>query len=140
LVHDHVNLVEAARIAAALFGSDLRLRRVTPVAAEALRITPADIGRPLAELSIGLLGCDLPRLVAETIGEQSVRYVEVHNDAAQRFALTIRPYRAVDGQTEGAVLTLVDVTLLRGAEAALAAAEQQISALEKNAFMRGGSN
>jgi hypothetical protein len=78
--------------------------------------------------------------VAETIGEQSVRYVEVHNDAAQRFALTIRPYRAVDGQTEGAVLTLVDVTLLRGAEAALAAAEQQISALEKNAFMRGGSN
>jgi hypothetical protein len=38
------------------------------------------------------------------------------------------------------VLTLLDVTALRGVEEALAFAEQQISALEKAAYMRGGSN
>lgn len=140
LIHDHVNLVEAASIAAALFGADLRLRRVTPLAARALRLSATDIGRPLAELSMGFLGCDLAKLVSEAIAAPLPRTVEVLNDTAQRLMLTIRPYHSVDGQTDGAVLTLLDVTALRGAEEALALAEQRICALERAAYMRGGSN
>jgi two-component system, chemotaxis family, CheB/CheR fusion protein len=140
LIHDHLSLVESASIAAALFGPDLHLRRTTAVAAALLRLTPMDIGRPVADLAMGLVDCELAKCMADTIAREAASQVEVGNDAGQRYLLTMRPYRTVDGQADGLVLTIVDVTLLRTAEGALALAEQRIGALERAAFMGGVSN
>jgi two-component system CheB/CheR fusion protein len=140
LIHDHLNLVESASVAAVLFGPELRLRRATPVAAALLRLASTDIGRFVADLPMGLVGCDLAKCMADAIASQSPGRLEVGNDAGQRYAMIVRPYRTVDGQVDGVVLTVSDVTPLRTAEAALARAELRIAALERAAFMGGVSN
>jgi two-component system CheB/CheR fusion protein len=130
LIHDQVHLVEAASIAAALFGPDLRLRRVTALAAGLLQLTPIDIGRPLSELRLGLQGCDLSELMTGVLSELSERRSEVSLHGVRHYTLELRPYRSVEGAVDGVVMTLSDVTLLRTAEDALRRAQQRISSLE----------
>jgi hypothetical protein len=89
---------------------------------------------------MGLVDCDLAKCIADTIAAQSPRHLEVGNDTAQRYAVSIRPYLNVDGQADGVVLTLADVTPLRRAESALALAVQQILALEHAAFTSRARN
>jgi two-component system, chemotaxis family, CheB/CheR fusion protein len=137
LVHDQINLVEATGIAAILFGPDLRLRRLTPSAAALVRLTLQDVGRPLAELQLGLEAYDLPKLFAEVMAQQISRELQVQTGPAQHFLLCVRPYRAVDGNADGVVLTLAEMTALRTSEEALHGARQRILELEMAAFNTG---
>jgi two-component system CheB/CheR fusion protein len=131
LIHDQVHLVEAASIAAALFGPDLRLRRVTALGASLLQLTPLDIGRPVSELRLsGLQGCELSELMRGVLSERTERRCDVSLHGVRHYALELRPYRAVDGSVDGVVMTLNDITVQRSAEEALRRAEQRISSLE----------
>jgi two-component system CheB/CheR fusion protein len=136
LVHDQVHLVEATSIAAALFGPDLRLRRVTALASSLLQLTPLDIGRQLSELRLGLQGCDLAELMTCVLAERSEHRGEVSLHGLRHYTLELRPYRSVEGAVDGVVMTLSDITLLRSAEDALRRAQQRISSLE----LGSGSN
>lgn len=140
LIHDQLNLVTAANLAAVLFGGDLRLRRVTPVAASWLRLATTDIGRPFNELPIGLQGCDLAKLLATATGGLAPHDVEAHDGAGRRYSLAFRPYRSIDDRVDGVVMTMSDITPLRAAEEALARAEQRISMLEASAIAAKVSN
>jgi two-component system CheB/CheR fusion protein len=140
LIHDQVNLVTAANLAAVLFGADLHLRRVTPVAASWLCLAATDIGRPFNQLPIILQGCDLAKLLAAASDGLAPHDVEAHDGAGRRYSLAFRPYRSIDDRADGVVMTISDVTPLRAAENALTHAEQRISALEASAAAAKVSN
>ena len=138
LIHDQVHLVEAASIAAALFGPDLHLRRMTALAASLLQLTPLDVGRSLSELRLGLQGCDLVEMMKGVLSERVPRRAEVWVYEVRRYDMELRPYRSVDGSVDGVVMTLSDITTLRSTEDALRRAEERISSLESELRPSGG--
>jgi len=115
---DLVNLLGSAQIPIVILGRDLRVRRFTAAAEKLLELTPADVGRPLAELDLGLEGVpDLAPLLAEVIDTVSPREREVRDEHGRWHSLRLRPYKTLENKIDGVVAVLVDVDALKRAEA-----------------------
>ncbi|MGS5085012.1 PAS domain S-box protein [Hydrogenophaga sp. A37] len=113
---DMHNLMDATAIATVFLDRDLRITRFTPSAVEIFNFIPADIGRPLTDLTshlhYGQLGEDA-RLVLE-------RLVPIEREVGQSdgtwFLARLRPYRTIDDRIAGVVLTFVNITERKRAE------------------------
>jgi two-component system CheB/CheR fusion protein len=120
---DLVNLVGSVQIAIVIVGSDLRIRRFTPMAERVLNLIPADLDRSIAHINPNL---DLPNL-AELIIECMDTVAPLERDVRDRkghwFALRIRPYKNLDNKIDGAVLALFDIDILKRSEQSARRAE-----------------
>ncbi|NTU80765.1 MAG: PAS domain-containing protein [Chloroflexales bacterium] len=124
---DLSNLMAATAIAIVFLDRGLRITRFTPHARTLFNLIHSDEGRPLAHITHRL---DYDELLADA--EVVLRTAqpierEVASGATQYYLARIAPYRSTGDRTEGIVLTFVDITERRQAEAALArayAAEQ----------------
>jgi two-component system CheB/CheR fusion protein len=112
-----------------MLGKDLRIRRFTPTAEEVLRLRPGDVGRPLADLKPRIDAPDLDALVAEVLRTGTTREREARDREGRWHSIRLRPYRSLDGRTEGVVLCLVDIDDLRQSRDALEGAHEYESAL-----------
>ncbi len=112
-VNTHVGVVFVDR--------ELRVRKFTAGLAGLINLIDRDLGRPLSDITHRLDLDDLDQRLAEVIrtGEQ----LELTTVAADRREILLRAwsYRDSDDRIIGAVLTLTDVTQLRGAQRALQA-------------------
>lgn len=61
LSNDLVNLLTSTNVPILMVGTDLRVRRMTPIAERVLTMAAADIGRPIGDLR---LSADVPNLEA----------------------------------------------------------------------------
>jgi two-component system, chemotaxis family, CheB/CheR fusion protein len=68
-----VNLIGSVSMAIVMVGSDLRIRRFTPMAEKTLNLIPADLGRPITDIKLPLTIDDLEPLVAEVIDTSASR-------------------------------------------------------------------
>ncbi len=116
LTEDFENLLRAADIGTLFVDRELRLRKVTPAAAETFNVTPTDVGRPLAHFTHRLDVPDLLEQVARVVETGELSEHEVRRSDGRTLLLRLRPF-VVDDAVAGAVLTLVDVTELREAQA-----------------------
>jgi two-component system CheB/CheR fusion protein len=107
------NLLYSVNIAIVMLGGDLRIRRFTPMAGRVLNIIPADIGRPVTDLRLGIRIPDLEHMISEVLDSVIVKERELHDDQGRTFSMTIRPYRTSDNRIDGAVLVVVDVEAIR---------------------------
>lgn len=105
--------------------TDLRVRRVTPVAAQLLGLTANDTGRFIADLRLGIDHDDLEARIAQVLDSLEPFEGAVRDREGRWYALEIRPYRAAYSAIGGALLSLVEVGALREA---LARAERRIEA------------
>ncbi len=110
---DLMNLLASIEIAVVMLAPDVTIRRFTPQAQTLLGLIPGDIGRPFFEYQsadtdsrFAADGTEGDRDVAER-GERSE-----DGRAAACISCGSCPYRTPEGKLEGAVLMLVDVTLL----------------------------
>jgi two-component system CheB/CheR fusion protein len=71
--NDVVNLIGSVSMAIVMVGSDLRIRRFTPMAEKTLNLIPADLGRPITDIKLPLTIDDLEPLVAEVIDTSASR-------------------------------------------------------------------
>jgi two-component system CheB/CheR fusion protein len=101
------NLLASVNIAIVMLGSDLRIRRFTPMASRILNLIPSDIGRPITDLRPGIKVADLGELIREVVDSASVKECEVADGDDRWYSMAIRPYRTSDGRTDGAVIVLV---------------------------------
>jgi two-component system CheB/CheR fusion protein len=92
---------------------DLRLRRFTPVAGRLLNLLPADIGRPITDLSPGIQVEDLGGLIHGVMDSMMPLEREVADRQGRWHSMSIRPYRSSDNRIEGAVLSLVDIDAIK---------------------------
>src|SRR5690606_9031257 len=111
---------------------DLQVMRFTPTAANIFHLIPTDIGRPLAHLSTRL---DYPQLIDDV--RQVLRTLapierEVRDDG-HSFLARLQPYRTLEDQIAGVVLTLVDVTDRQRAIEALRDSEERLRMLVESA-------
>lgn len=114
---DLKNLFDSTRIAIVFLDPEQRIKRFTPAAREIFQLITTDIGRPLSDISSGLayehLRRDVKRVMRD--GEMVERQVK-HASENIWYILRIRPYLTLDGDQDGTVLTLVNVSELKAAK------------------------
>ena len=117
--NDLQNLMAATDIATVFLDRELRIQRFTPSAKTLFNFIPGDLGRPLSDLSRQL---DYPEIVADA--ERSLAHLQPAQrevSAGERWyiARTV-PYRTADDHIAGVVLTFLDITEQKRAEAEIA--------------------
>jgi two-component system CheB/CheR fusion protein len=111
--NDLQNLLSSANIPIVMLGSDLRIRRFTPLAQQILNLIPTDVGRPLGDINLNLNIPDLDQQILSVINTLSVKEQEVQDHNGHWYDLRIRPYRTIDNKIDGAVVILVDIDALK---------------------------
>ncbi|MBU1879884.1 MAG: PAS domain-containing protein, partial [Chloroflexi bacterium] len=122
--NDMNNLLAGTGVGTLFVDQRLRIARFTPAATPVINLIPTDIGRPVGHIAANLVGYD--RLVADVQAVlDSLVPVEreVQTITGAWYLMRIRPYRTLENVIEGAVLTFVDITQLKQAEAALREAQ-----------------
>jgi len=107
------NLIGSTHSTTVMLGSDLRVRRFTPMAQEVLKLSNNDLGRSLEELRLSFPLPDLTRSVKEVLEQLSVLEQEVRDEAGRWYLLRLRPYKTLDNRIDGVVLTLLDIDRLK---------------------------
>lgn len=118
LTADMENLLESTEVGVVFVDRDLRIRRVTPAMADEFRIMPSDVGREVGVLFEQLSDPHLGDAVRTTLRDGDATEREVQSRSGAPFLLRITPYRASTG-IDGALVTLIDVGVLREAQADL---------------------
>ena len=118
-INDLDNLLNTVNIPIVMLGRDLRIRTFTPLAEKVLKLIPADTGRLVSELRLGIQVPDLEQQVLRVIETLNAEEKEVRAEDGRWYSMRIRPYRTTDDKIDGAVMALVDITERKRAEEAL---------------------
>ncbi|TCK32786.1 two-component system CheB/CheR fusion protein [Paraburkholderia sp. BL8N3] len=123
---DLQNLIASTGIATIFVDRAMRIKRYTPSAVALFNLIETDIGRPLLDLTHRL---NYPELAADARGafeDLKLAEREVSTIDGNWFLSRVLPYRTLDDRIDGAVLTLIDITKRRRAEAAARSSEERL--------------
>lgn len=118
------NLLTTTNVHTLILDSDMRLRRFTPRIAELFHLVPRDIGRHIDAFAHSLLIQNLTESIRDVVDSETMLEQEVEDSRGQSYLLRICPYLS-DGNVEGAVVTLVDISSLQAATSALQRSEER---------------
>jgi PAS domain S-box-containing protein len=128
---DLSNLIASTVIATLFLDRNLRVSRYTPAAADLFNLIPGDLGRPFDHVTHRLAHDGLTELAQRVLDTLHVEEEEVQDDDGRWYVLRATPYRTADDRIEGVVMTVVDVTAQKRAQAeALRRATQQEAVAE----------
>jgi two-component system, chemotaxis family, CheB/CheR fusion protein len=118
---DLENLMQATQIATLFLDRELRIRHYTPEVEELFNIRPSDRGRPIGDLTHQLEYEDLVKESQQVLRSllPLQREVWTPNSHGRCLLARLRPYRTIEDHIDGLVISFVDVTELKEAEAAL---------------------
>jgi two-component system CheB/CheR fusion protein len=108
--NDLTNLLASIKIAVIMVAPDLTIRRFTPEAQKTLGLIPADVGRPFININPLIQIPNLHEMILKVIGNGQMIETEAVSRNDHRYLLRIHPYRTSEGKTDGAVITLVDLS------------------------------
>ena len=114
---DLTNFVTATGIASLFVDRDMRLMRYTPFARAIFNVIPGDIGRPLSDITHRLQGVDLEAGISQVFESLGVTEIEARSSDDRWYIVRFLPYRTTDDRIRGAVLTFIDITQRKRAEA-----------------------
>jgi len=122
---DLSNLLGATEVAIVFLDMRLAIKRFTPPARRLLNLLPSDMGRLLREISPNVADPTLLDDARAVLRGEAVLERSVAGPGATWFIRRVLPYRRADGQVDGAVISLIDVTALKYAEEALRVSEER---------------
>ncbi len=117
--NDLRNLLGSINIPILMLGGDLRIRRFTPLAERLFNLIPTDVGRPFTNIQPNVDVPNLVPLILEVIDTLSIQELEVQDREGHWYSLRIRPYKTVENQIDGAVISLIDIDQLKRSAIAL---------------------
>lgn len=134
------NLLGSTNIGVVFLDRDLKIRKFTSPATQAINLVNTDIGRPLAHLSYNFHCSDLMELLKQVIATQKSQEREVKiNSGGINLLMRINPYQQQDELADGVVITFVDINEIKKfqqklseANDALQEREQQLGAILSN--------
>ena len=120
---DMDNLLNSTDIATVFLDNHLCIKRFTPKSNELFRLIQSDIGRPLSDLTSSLNHERLVQDAEAVLRTLDSKDREVQTKTDTWYLMRMRPYRTARNVIDGVVVTFVDITRLKQAEAARQAAE-----------------
>src|SRR5579885_3489104 len=114
--NDLNNLLSSVNMPIIMVGSDLCIRRFTPMAERILNLIPADIGRSISNINLNIDVPNLEQLISDVIETVTVKEQGIQGRDGRWYSMRIRPYRTVENEIKGAVIILVDITDRKRAE------------------------
>jgi len=130
---DLQNLMASTGLATVFLNRDLQIKRYTLRAVEVFRLIPTDIGRPLSDLRHGFADEDLMRDAEQVLDTLTLIEREICTRDGDWFLLRVLPYRTVEDKIDGVVLTFLEITARKRAEAALREREQELMLVTETA-------
>lgn len=135
--NDLANLLSSVNVPIMMLGTDLTIRRFTPVAERIFNVIPADIGRPLHDIRRNFLLPDLDSIVVRVIEDLTTVEREVQEPDGHWWMLRVRPYRTRENKIDGAVIVLTDIDeLRRGLDVTLGMVKQPLLLLGGDMIVR----
>ncbi len=110
---DLVNLLDTVDLPVMILDVERRIRRFTPKARSLMNVLPSDLGRPIDDIKPNVDVTDLDQRIAESIATGSLKESEVEDREGRFYRMQIRPYRTADNRIDGAMVSLVDIDVLK---------------------------
>ena len=132
---DMDNLLSSTDIGTVFLDNQLRIRKITPAVSRSLNLRPQDVGRPMDQISSNL---DHPGLMDDLRGVLATGLTverEVRSRSGAWLQMRMLPFRTENSASEGVVLTITDISILRRAQEALRQSEANLSQLAE--FVKG---
>ena len=118
--NDMSNLLAGTGVGTIFVDHRLCIQRFTPASTSVINLIQADIGRPVGHIVSNLVGYDgLVQDVQEVLDNLVPKEAEVQTREGLWYLMRILPYRTLENVIEGVVLTFVEITELKQAEASL---------------------
>ena len=124
--NDFQNLMNSAEIGTIFLDRSLRVKLFTPRTRDMFNLIPADIGRPLSDITNKLSGTEVISDVERVLETLVTIDREVQTSDNHWYHMKILPYRTADDRINGAIMTFTDITARRQAEAALRAKDDMV--------------
>jgi two-component system, chemotaxis family, CheB/CheR fusion protein len=122
---DMRNLMSSTEIGTIFVDRSLRVKLFTPRARDIFNLIPADVGRPLPDITTRLTIDRLAEDVDTVLDRLQTIEREVQTRDGGWHLMRLLPYRTADDRIDGAVLTFVNITQRRKAEDALRESEER---------------
>ncbi|MBX3000672.1 MAG: PAS domain S-box protein [Caldilineaceae bacterium] len=116
---DLQNLIESTDMAILFLDKELRLQRFTPRATELFHLIASDLGRPLKHITHQVLYEEMIQDATRSLERVITVEQKVQTADGRWFIAHFSPYRTIENQIDGVVLTFVNVTALKQAEEGL---------------------
>jgi two-component system, chemotaxis family, CheB/CheR fusion protein len=123
---DLQNLMAATDIGTLFLDSGLRIKRFTDRVTDLFSITAGDEERLITDFAHQLEYDGLIRDACRVIADAAPSRREIRSRSNRWYDVRLRPYRTVDDQIDGVVITFVDISHHREVEDALRKSERQL--------------
>jgi two-component system CheB/CheR fusion protein len=133
VVNDLNNLLASVYIPTIMVGSDLRIRRYTPMAEKVLNLIASDTGRPITDINLNINLPNLSDWIMEVIDTMNHKDLEVQDRRGHWYRLQIRPYKTADNKIDGAVIVLIDIDHIKRGITDIAKYKEYCEAIVENA-------
>lgn len=124
------NLMTSTDLATIFLDRQLRVVRFTPRVQDTFNLLPADVGRPISDITHKLRYSTLRADAEQVLDRLASIEREIETEDAGCFLARISPYRTVDDKISGVVVTLIDVSQIKHAQAEVRAISHQLEARE----------
>lgn len=129
LHNDVDNLLTATHIGKLILDENLEIRRFSSQIASIFKLLDSDIGRPITHISHFLVGVDPVEAIRRVQADCAETAEEVRTADGRWYLMRIVPYTIGPRTFSGTVLTFVEITEVKDAEAALRVSERRFAAV-----------
>src|SRR5208283_1742943 len=127
------NLTRNVDPAVVMVDCNLKIRLFTPSAQKILNFNPSDAGLPISNVGLAISVPNLEKTILEVITTLTAVNKEVCDEKGRSYELRIRPYVTEDNKIDGAVLSFMDIDVLKKHENELRGEEEKYRTLAENA-------
>ena len=106
---DMSNFFSSANIPIIFIGTDLHIKRFTPMARKVMNVIPTDVGRPINDIKLNIEITNLEGMILEVIEDMVPKELEVKDKEGRWYSMRIRPYRTIDNKIGGVIIALIDI-------------------------------
>ena len=130
---DMKNLLNSTDIATLFLDRTLNVRRFTSQAKSIIKLIPSDVGRPMTDLVSDLKYPELTEDIRQVLETLQPSERSIGTNDGRWFTARVMPYRTMDDQIDGVVMTFTDITVAKTLEGTL---RQQHAELKENLAAR----
>ncbi len=123
---DLSHLMASTDIGTVFLDRELLIKRFTPSAQRIFNLLPADIGRPISDITHRLSYPDLLHDAETVLASLTTVEHEIEAETGQCLLTRIAPYRTAEDRIAGVVATFIDITRRKRAEEEVRAVSQQM--------------